>query len=508
MTVETEAPLASESSVPAFAVVGRVNRGKSSVIATLAEEDSIAISPIPGTTRTCAHYDVEHDGRVLFRLIDTPGFEEAARALAWLTCPGLTADRRRARLLAFVDEFEGSDAFAEERALLQPILEGAAVLYVVDGSTPFRENIMSEVEILRWTGRPRMALINRSAPPQGSAQAALHAERLEQWRAALEPAFSVVRNFDAHAASFEQRLSLLTLFRELVEEWQQPLGEALSVLRADYESRLALSVDAIVELLARAVSHTLLVRAPRSAGLRSADRARAAERFVGELRALEEAERREVEALYRHHRLQRGQESELQQPLFDRDLFSERVWSLLGLSWTQLVALYSLAGATAGGALDVAVGGASFFVGSVAGAAAGGALALVQLGQRAISMDPTSTLSQRLLGAEKGLVEYRVGPHRHPNFPFVVLDRAVLHHQAVRYRAHALNGQVALSLPEHPGQGPSHSLGLPQRRRLAAAFKALGNNADHAKSRQALHEVVAQLLSTSGPAPRVETTAE
>ena len=44
--------------VPVFAVVGRVNRGKSSIIATLAEEDSIAISPLPGTTRRATHYDV------------------------------------------------------------------------------------------------------------------------------------------------------------------------------------------------------------------------------------------------------------------------------------------------------------------------------------------------------------------------------------------------------------------------------------------------------------------
>ena len=54
-------PLATRD-LPTFAVVGRVNRGKSSIIATLAEDDSIAISPLPGTTRVATSYDVTLEG--------------------------------------------------------------------------------------------------------------------------------------------------------------------------------------------------------------------------------------------------------------------------------------------------------------------------------------------------------------------------------------------------------------------------------------------------------------
>ena len=38
------------STIPTFAVVGRVNKGKSSVIASLIENDRVKISPRPGTT--------------------------------------------------------------------------------------------------------------------------------------------------------------------------------------------------------------------------------------------------------------------------------------------------------------------------------------------------------------------------------------------------------------------------------------------------------------------------
>ena len=36
---------------PLFAIVGHPNKGKSSIVSTLAQDESVTISPIPGTTR-------------------------------------------------------------------------------------------------------------------------------------------------------------------------------------------------------------------------------------------------------------------------------------------------------------------------------------------------------------------------------------------------------------------------------------------------------------------------
>jgi ribosome biogenesis GTPase A len=49
--------------VPEFAVVGHPNEGKSSVLSTLAEDDSVRISPVPGETRECRRFPVRVDGR-------------------------------------------------------------------------------------------------------------------------------------------------------------------------------------------------------------------------------------------------------------------------------------------------------------------------------------------------------------------------------------------------------------------------------------------------------------
>jgi hypothetical protein len=468
--------------VPVFAVVGRVNRGKSSIIATLAEEDSIAISPLPGTTRRATRYDVLLEGEVLFRLIDTPGFEDAARALAWMQRARPSADQRRARVAEFRKTFAGSNEFVEECELLGPVLEGAAILYVVDGSTPFRENIMAEVEILRWTGQPRMALVNRSQT----------GEHLGAWHAALASAFSAVRNFDAHAASFRERLQLLALFRELVDDWRAPLGRAIERLSQEQARRLRESAATIAALLVECLTHTIEVWASPE-GLSAEERSAAEQRFHDDLRELERRARRRVEALYRHHRVA-TQAPPLEPPQFSRDLFSERVWSSLGLSAGQLIAAYSLAGATAGGALDAVVGGASLLAGTAVGAALGGAAALWQLGSRALGVTAVDALGERLRKTAAPQRHFRIGPHQHPNLPFVLLDRALLHHEAIRYRAHALNAVGELALD--PGGSRTRELPAATRQRLSKLFARCRKSpaADHASVEDELTALIRKLL--------------
>ena len=103
---------------PRFVVVGRVNKGKSSIVATLGEDDSVRIDPRPGTTVEVRDYPVRVDGRTLFTLVDTPGFEDAPRALAWLRQVEVSAADRPTRVAELLRAHEGTGEFADERKLL------------------------------------------------------------------------------------------------------------------------------------------------------------------------------------------------------------------------------------------------------------------------------------------------------------------------------------------------------------------------------------------------------
>jgi len=59
--------------VPVFAVVGKVNTGKSSVLATLLEVDDdrvIRVSATPGETIQCQVLPLEFEGKECIRFID------------------------------------------------------------------------------------------------------------------------------------------------------------------------------------------------------------------------------------------------------------------------------------------------------------------------------------------------------------------------------------------------------------------------------------------------------
>lgn len=439
----------SESRVPAFAVVGRVNKGKSSVVSTLIEDDSVRIDKRPGTTRQCSSYPFRaDDGRVLCYVVDTPGFEDAPRALTWLRERETTAAERARVVAMFVEAFRGGREFADECALLEPVLAGAAVLYVVDASLPYRANYEAEMEILRWSGRPGMALINRVGGD----------DHVAEWKRALGQYFSVVRVFDAHRSGFEERISLLTAFREIDDGARDAIDEAIATLRQDWQRRRLRSARVIAELLAESLTHVDEHRLGEHDSVQQ-HRAEWESRFLEGLRRRELRARREIEVLYRHERLERSEDA-LARGDFDADLFADESQRVFGLDTWQLVRAGAVGGAAIGGTIDAATLGHSFMAGSIVGGFLGGAAAYWG-GKRAAEI--------KVLGQPMGGRVAVVGPIRDPNFPWILLDRAVMHHRAIAQRAHAK--REVLKLEGSGGKmGPSSSLDAGEQRRFVTSF--------------------------------------
>jgi len=421
-----------DSVVPVFAVVGHPNKGKSSLVATLAQDDRVAIAPDPGTTTKSTRYPMRVDGETLYELVDTPGFQRARAVLAWLQHE---AERTRASAAdrpGLVGRFVAVPAhrasFPDEIELLTPIVEGAGILYVVDGSVPYGAEYEAEMEILRWTGQPSFAVIN----PIGEA------DHIDAWRAALGQYFRAVRVFDALDADFDKRLDLLRAFGELEERFRDALRRAVEVLGADRSARRRRVALEIAALLADAT--TLVVEKRIGREERAEDHRPALEaEFRAQLRRLERRTRRAVESIYDFHDLDVEEsdavQDETEQALLREDLFSRDTWLVFGLRGRDLAAAGAAAGATAGGTLDLALGGATFLAGAAVGGAVGGALGWLG-GNRLAKLE---VMRQPLGGA---LVRY--GPARSANFVAVLLGRACLHASLVAQRAHARRDRLAL----------------------------------------------------------------
>ena len=420
---------------PTLVVVGRTNKGKSSVVATLGElppGSRPVVDARPGTTTTAASFPVSVDDEVLFTLVDTPGLEEAPRARDWMQRHAASAAERPAALRAFVQTFAGTEAFREEVRALTPILDGGGILYVVDGTQPYRARHEAEMEILQWTGRPRMALINRIRHADSD-----DAERIEQhvadWKAALHQYFSTVQEFDAHRATFAERLEMLRTLAALDPGWRDALRRAVDAMVAQRAQRDAVAAGIITDLLVEAVTYTGEVTLPAGEPAER-HRERLYEAFHAHLVKQEDRARRRIEKLYGHEAFRF--EDGVERAAFDADLFAESSWSTFGLSPLQLVGLSTVVGAVAGGTLDAMVGGASWGAGAGLGGVVTGGFAALQVGRRfaEVSMEANPLAVWRMSQGERTL---RIGPHPSPNFGWVLLDRALAHLHVVRTWAHA-----------------------------------------------------------------------
>ena len=111
--------------IPRFAVVGHPNKGKSSIVSTLAEDYDVAIADTPGTTTESRTFPMRVDGEVLYELIDTPGFQRPRQVLAWLQDHSGGAHDRADTVARFVEAHNIDDRFHDECELLAPLVEGA-----------------------------------------------------------------------------------------------------------------------------------------------------------------------------------------------------------------------------------------------------------------------------------------------------------------------------------------------------------------------------------------------
>lgn len=455
--------------IPTFAVVGHPNKGKSSIVATLAEDERLAISPTPGTTRRAAPHTFSIDGQPQYVLVDTPGFQRAGAVLQWLEARSTTASARPALVAEFVAAHEQDERFADECELLRPIVAGAGILYVVDGSKPYGAEYELEMQILQWTGRPRMALINMIGDE----------DHQSEWRQALDQYFSLVRVFDAVAADFETRVSLLRVFGELHRDWRAPLDRAVTALVEERAARRLRSAGEIARLLIESAS--MVERASLAEGEEvQARQEKLMQALKKRLRRREERCREAVQGYYRHQSLGRDESG---QALLDTDLFTDSGWELFGLSRPRLLVSGVLTGALAGGGIDVLLGGASLALGAGIGAVVGGAGAWFGGGELA---------KVKVLGESLGGQVVQVGPVKAPNFPWVLLGRAWLHHQLVAERNHAYREVISLAV-----QGEQNLMDtLPEAlsRTLGRSFAKLARSGDDADFRAELTRQIDRVL--------------
>jgi len=394
--------------IPVFAVLGHPNEGKSSVVSTLAEDASVPVSDTPGETKICQAHQIFLNGKECIRLVDTPGFQNPSAVLDVFRhyegpASGLVEH--------FISRHQDQISFHHDLELLKPLRDRAAILYVCDASRPLREMDRQEMEILRLTGLPRMALLNCKNRD---------GRFLESWRAAAARHFNLTRDFNAHQARFPERLKLLKALKTLTPKWEAELDAVITALRQDWERRLSESILHLESLLVDAATH--VTRRPLAEGEQAVK-----DFYRAQIRTMESKTRIKWRELFHHPRLPDPDVT----PLQEEDLFAERVWRLLGFSRRQLATLGAVTGGLLGLGADAASGGLSFGVITGTGAllgALGGWMGGPKLGAKHLPWPGGKTLAREFL---------QVGPYPTPHLVSILIDRSLLYLHALMNFAHA-----------------------------------------------------------------------
>ncbi|MFC1824979.1 GTPase/DUF3482 domain-containing protein [Thermodesulfobacteriota bacterium] len=400
------------STVPEFAIIGHPNEGKSAIVSTLAEDDSVRVSPYPGETIVCQTFPVYIDGREIMRFTDTPGFQNPKRILAWMKN---YQGPDEVILRTFLDTHRDNPDFKEDCELFKPIFRGAGIIYVVDGSRPVRKVDLSEMEILRLLACPRMAIINCKEDETG---------HLDQWENEFRKHFNANRMFNANRATYAERIVLLENLKGIDQDWEPALEIVISAFKEDWQQRNALTAEIICNMIEDCLSYKISKKLTDKTDEASLKR-QIRQVFNLEIEKIEKTAHRKIRKNFKHNVFNYDLPS---YSILHEDLFDERTWQVLGLTPKQLITAAGVAGGTIGAALDLAAAGLTFGIFTALGSLAGAGWTALGGGKR--------LAKAKVVGLSLGGQYLQMGPVENLQFMYVLMDRALIFYSHIINWAH------------------------------------------------------------------------
>ena len=302
-------------------------------------------------------------------------------------------------------------------------MDGAGIIYVVDASKPYGEEYEAEMEILRWTGQPSMALINHIDED----------DYTQEWKRALGHYFKIVRTYNPMNISLKQHLSILESMAQLKEEWTDPVKTSIAFFEKYHEEMLKQTALSIAKAVSSAVSLVETLNFTEEEASEE-EKKRIEERYKEKLRKIEIETQKQVEKTWNHDNLEKENDTLMFEGM---DLFSEASASVFGLTRKELLVTGATTGAITGAGIDLMFAGHTFFVGGALGAIAGGVGAYFAFNELS---------SVKVLGQTLGSKYLEIGPMENRNFPYILLGRLLYHAKQIAKRSHAKRGVATFEM--------------------------------------------------------------
>ena len=234
----------------AITIVSHTNAGKTTLARTLLGRDVGTVRDAPHVTEFADVYTMLETSQGERLLVwDTPGFGDSVRLVKRL--------RGSANPLGWFvsevwDRWRDRAFWASQQALRNVRDEADVLLYLVNAaeSPEAAGYVQPEMELLGWTGKPVIVLLNQLGAPRA---AALEAAELERWRShlAAHKHVTAVLPLDAFARCWVQEITLLHAIEAALAGAQR---ERMARLRVAWQAQRLQTFAAATRSLAHSLA--------------------------------------------------------------------------------------------------------------------------------------------------------------------------------------------------------------------------------------------------------------
>ena len=298
------------------------------------------------------------------------------------------------------------------------------------------------MEILRWTGCQRLAVINKQDDSVSGAD----------WKSKLGSFFNLVRTFNAHKATYEERLNILKSLLQIDEGNSHKIQSTIDAIQSEWTGRQETAAEIILEHMQTCLMHEESVSVSR----RDCDNEVRKEKEIETLKHqyFKSITKMQLQCfeklmkLYKHHHI----ESKEAESIFaEINLEAEETWSKWGLSRNQLALAGGITGVTAGGAIDIGTAGATHGLGALFGGLLGATTTYLKGGALpnfSISLEDMMSPGNSTHDNEQR--KLKVESPDSENYPWILLDAILFQYHAMLERSHGRRDKqtIKVAVPE------------------------------------------------------------
>lgn len=145
-----------------FAVIGKPNNGKSSIISALTFDDRIEIADEIGTTKKSTKYSYRYNEKDECSYFDTPGFEDAEHIWFYIKKQEKTSYSIKQILENYINEYGNDSSTIKDREILNAIIDSDFLVFIINISDEFNLNVIGyELEIFKELKKRTVILFNQ-----------------------------------------------------------------------------------------------------------------------------------------------------------------------------------------------------------------------------------------------------------------------------------------------------------------------------------------------------------